>query len=117
MPSGTPNLLFSLTVLVPVTQILEQQTPFNTKVLGEAIERREHRKWRHPAHGAQGAMRHQIAQVAQQMDILLTILAGDDFVDGFNAVMLENPNPVCSSSAARQRRHLLSAIKVTHRSP
>src|SRR5271155_3786031 len=55
------------------------------EILAEMIERAKHRHRRQPAESAERAVCHDLAKIAQQLDVLLAMAAGDDLVDGLHA--------------------------------
>src|SRR5258708_5964030 len=52
------------------------------EILAEMIERAKHRHGRQAAESAEGAVGHDLAKIAQELDVLWAVLAGYDLVDG-----------------------------------
>src|SRR3984885_1253123 len=55
------------------------------EILAEMIERAKHRHRSKPAQSAERAVCHHLAKIAQQLDVLLAIAAGNDLIDGLHA--------------------------------
>src|SRR5580704_12201335 len=61
------------------------------EILTEMIERAKHRHGSQPAESAERTVRHDLAKIAQQLDVLLAVAASDDLVDGLHAAGRTDP--------------------------
>src|ERR1700722_7448332 len=61
------------------------------EILAEMIERAKHRHGSQPAESAERAVGHDLAKIAQQLDVLLAIAVRDDLVDGLHATGRTDP--------------------------
>src|SRR6185312_14555208 len=61
------------------------------EILAEMIERAHDWHGNEPAEGAQRTIRHHLAKIAQQLDVLLAVPAGDDLVDSFDPADRADP--------------------------
>src|SRR6201999_1560094 len=61
------------------------------EVLAEVLDRAAHRHRGQPAHRAQRAVGHQLAEVLEQLEVRLSVLARDDLVEGLLATHRTHP--------------------------
>ena len=71
------------------------------EVVGEVLDRAAHRHRGQPAHGAQRALGHHVAEVFEQRQVLVAVLARDDPVDHLDAA--HRADPARRALAARLR--------------
>src|ERR1700722_20021363 len=61
------------------------------EILAEMIERAKHWHGRQASESAKRAVRHDLAKIAQQLDVLLAVAAGNDLVDGLDPARRTDP--------------------------
>src|ERR1700722_8300785 len=84
------------------------------EILAEMIERAEHRHGREAAERAERAVGHDLAKIAQQLDVLLAVAASDDLVDGLHAAGRNDPAWRARAAACLGAEHKSEASLARH---